>query len=622
VPDKTAKAHAFQVDLRGLIDLLSHHLYSSPKVYLRELLQNAVDAVTARRLADPGAPAAITIRAAPRLTVEDTGIGLTEQDMHTFLATIGRSSKRDRTDALDIAAARQDFIGQFGIGLLACFIVADEITVVSKSAASPQSPPVEWRAAADGQYELRRLDAAAMPRPGTRVELTARPGCEGWLDPDQVAGLARHFGDLLPVPITVVAADGAQTRINAAPAPWDREYASPALRRDALLRYGQAALGFPPLDVIELDLPLVGLRGAAYVVPEAVSPAETGRHRIYLKGMLLSEAASGLLPDWAFFARCVVNADGLRPTASREGLYEDTALDAVREALGSLIRDWLAALAGSRPAELRRFLAVHHLAVKALARFDAELLRIMLPWLPFETTDGQVSLDEFTRSHPSILLTQTVDEFRQVAAVASAAGLAVVNGGYAYDADLVRRLPEVRSGVIVTDLDPGTVVAHLDPVDSATELAAAGFLATARRVLDSLDCDVVLRAFAPAAVPALLLDDREARHERSRARTAAEADGLWGEILGALGGAAPRARLVINHVNPLVRRIAGIADPDLAAVSVEALYGHALLMSRRPLRPEDTGLLNRAFLGLLDHAVRPGPGQDPPWPPSPAGGAS
>jgi molecular chaperone HtpG len=613
VPDELAATHTFQVDLQGLVDLLSRHLYSSPRVFLRELLQNAVDAVTARRLADPAAPAAITIRTAPGagagLVIEDTGIGLTEEDVHVFLATIGRSSKRTSLDGLDFADARQDFIGQFGIGLLSCFIVADEITVVSRSAARPDSPPVHWRGTADGRYELRRLDPAQLPEPGTRVSLTARPGCEEWLAPDRVAGLARHFGDLLPVPVELVAADGSRSLANGTPAPWDRAHASPSARRAALLEYGAAALGFAPLDVIELDLPLVGLRGAAYVLPGPVSPAETGRHRVYLKGMLLTEAATGLLPEWAFFVRCVVSADGLRPTASREGLYEDAALDAVREGLGGAIRDWLAELAGSRPGDLRRFLAAHHLAVKALARFDTELLALMLPWLPFETTDGEVSLEEFARAHPSILVSRTTDEFHQVAAIAAAAGLAVVNGGYAYDSELVRRLPEIRPGVTVADLDTGAVVAHLDPAGTAAELAAGAFLAVARRTLDPLGCEAILRSFAPASLPALLLDDREARHERARAQAAAEADGLWGEILGALRGTAPRARLVLNQQNPLVRRMAGLADQELAATAVEALYGHALLMSRRPLRAAESALLNRAFLGLLDHAVqRPAPG--------------
>lgn len=604
MPDERLSTHTFRVDLHGLVDLLANHLYSSPRVYLRELLQNAVDAVTARRQADPGAEGRVLIRTSGRrLVVEDNGIGLTEEDIHTFLATIGRSSKRDQLSELDITAARRDFIGQFGIGLLACFMVADEVTIVTRPAAQPGSRPAEWRGRPDGSYQLRLLDHDQMPGPGTRVSLTERPGCEEWLAPGRVAELARHFGDLLPVPVEIIDDDGPPSQVTSVPV-WDRAYATPGLRRAALLDYGERTLGFTPLDVIELGIPVAGLRGAAYVLPEPVSPAQQGKHRVYLKGMLLTDDAAGLLPDWAFFVRCVISADGLRPTASREGLYEDGTLSAVQEGLGGQIRDWLAELAASRPADLRRFLLTHHLAVKALARFDTRVLRIMLPWLPFETTDGDVSLDEFARNHRTLFLSKTVDEFHQVAAIASAAGLAVVNGGYTYDGDLVRKLPELRPEITVTDLDPATVIAHLDLPDPDAELAAAVFLATARQVLDELGCDVVLRTFTPASVPALLLDDREARHERARAQAAADADGLWAEILGALRGSAPRAQLVLNQLSPLVHRIVAVETAELAAMAIEALYGHALLMSRRPLRPPETAMLNRAFLGLLDHAVR------------------
>ncbi|MBD0674231.1 HSP90 family protein [Streptomyces sp. CBMA156] len=603
--DNPTSAHTFQVDLRGLVDLLSHHLYSSPRVYLRELLQNAVDAISARRALDPGAPATITVRADDELSVTDTGIGLTEQDVHTFLATIGRSSKRDadgRLDGAGLAEARGEFIGQFGIGLLACFVVADEITVVTRSAATPDAPAIEWRGSSDGSYTIRTLPASAKPEPGTTVTLAPRADAAEWTRPGRVLTLARDFGSLLRHDVTVVDANGTEHRVNRTP-PWAERHASPLARRDALAEYCRTAFDFTPLDTIELDLPLVGLRGVAYVLPDAAPPSRRHGHRVHLKGMLLSDQADELLPDWAFFVRCVVDTDGLRPTASREGLYADETLAAVRDALGARIRDWLTGLSASDPALLHRFLSVHHLAVKELARYDDELLRMMLPWLPFETTDGNVTLDEFARSHPVVLVTRTVEEFRQVAPIAGAAGLGVVNGGYTYDRDLVHRLPEIRPGVSVADLDPGTVTAHLDTVDPAAELAAGAFLAIAREVVGRFDCDVALRSFHPTNAPALLLDNREARHERTRAQLADEADGLWADILGSLRAEVPRAQLVLNHLNPLVRRAATVTDRELAVTTVEALYGQAVLMTRRPLKASESALLNRSFISLLDHAM-------------------
>ncbi|MFI8520577.1 HSP90 family protein, partial [Streptomyces sp. NPDC085481] len=407
--------------------------------------------------------------------------------------------------------------------------------------------------------------------------------------------LARDYGSLLPYDIHV--GDHPVTDL---PAPWNRDHPSPAARRVALATHCQSLFGFAPLDSIDLDLPLAGIRGVAYVLPSAVSPAQRAGHRVHLKGMLLTDRADGLLPDWAFFVRCVLDTDTLRPTASRESLYEDETLAGVRDALGDAIRGWLTDLAAGSPERLGQFLSVHHLGVKSLARHDDEILSAMLPWLPFETTDGQLSLDAFARRHPVVHFTRTVEEFRQVAAIAAAQGIGVVNGGYTYDADLVERLPEVRRGTSVAELDADTVTAHLDAVDPAQELALTGFLSVARTTLDALDCDVSLRSFHPLTVPALHLDDRSARHEQARAEAEERADDLWAGILGALRGTAPRARLVLNHNSPLVRRIAALDDPQLTATAVEALYGQALLMAQRPLRPADNALLNRTFLGLLE----------------------
>ncbi|MGX1777963.1 HSP90 family protein [Nocardia brasiliensis] len=594
-----ADSYAFQVDLRGIVDLLSHHLYSSPRVYLRELLQNAVDAVTARAARDRLAPTAIRISVDERgLRIADPGVGLTEADVHRFLATIGRSSKRD-----EIEGARREFLGQFGIGLLACFTVAETIQVVTRSAADPAAPPVEWLAAADGTYSVRVLEPKAYPEPGTTVRLTPRAGAESWFAPRRVIELAREFGSLLPYAVTVES-DGIIVPVTDGPAVWHRDYPSQAERRAALLEFGERTLGFAPLDVIDLDAELAGVTGVAYVLAQPGNPAESSAHRVYLKGMLLGDAVRGLLPDWAFFVRCVIDTDSLRPTASREGLYEDERLAIIREVLGDRVRDWLTEIAAEQPQRLAAFLAVHALGVKAMARHSPELFRIMLPHLHFETTDGRVPLADFARNHPVIRVTSTVEEFRQVASTAAAQGIGIVNGGYAYDRELVALLPRLLPDVEVVDLDVNTLTAALDPVDPAEELALTPVLTTARAVLDPLSCDVILRAFHPLSVPALYLDGRAARNERTRAETALGADELWSEILGALDAAAPRAQLVLNHHSPIVRRLSRISDPAFLKTAVESLYGQALLMTHRPLRPADTALLNRAFGEFLSWATR------------------
>lgn len=600
--ETTPTSHTFQVDLRGLVDLLSHHLYSSPKVYVRELLQNAVDAITARALADPGFRPAdqqvAVVADGRRLRITDPGVGLTLAEVHKLLATIGGSSKRDE----EIEGARRDFLGQFGIGLLACFTVASVITVTSRSAKDPAAPVVRWAARDDGSYTVTEVPLAEHPEPGTTVELEARRG-EDWLQPKRVVDLAREYGSLLPVRITV-SDGGTPVDVTDAPPLWEREHPTPTARRLALNSYCESVLGFPPLDVIDLDVPLAGVKGVAFVLPHATSPSTRPAHRVHLKKMLLTDTADNLVPEWAFFVRCVIDTDALRPTASRESLYDDEALAVARDAIGAQIREWISRLAAEDPTRLEAFLAVHELGVKALARHDPDLLAAMLPWLRFETTAGHTNLPDFARAYQPVYLAASVEEYRQVAPIAAAQGIGVVNGGYTYDAELVQALPRLDPQVKVENLQPGVISASLDPVDTGTELALRSFLNAAKARLDAVDVDVVVREFNPVSVPALLLDDRESRRERQRAEAEAQADDLWGGILASIKQHAPRAQLVLNHRNPTVRRIAGIADPQLAGTAVESLYGQALLMSHRPLRSADIALLNRSFMNLLEHITQ------------------
>lgn len=148
------------------------------------------------------------------------------------------------------------------------------------------------------------------------MKLVPRADNAEWTSPQQVVSLARHYGGLLRHSVTVIDPRGESHRINAAP-PWQQTHRSPLAKREAYTAYCRELFDFAP---IELDLPAAGLRGVAYVLPTAVSPAQRAGHRVHLKGMLLTDQAPELLPEWAFFVRCVVDTTSLRPTASRESL--------------------------------------------------------------------------------------------------------------------------------------------------------------------------------------------------------------------------------------------------------------------------------------------------------------
>lgn len=578
---------AFKVDLRGVVDLLSHHLYTSPRVYLRELLQNAVDAITARG----GAGGRVVIETGGGvLRVHDDGVGLTADEVHTLLATIGRSSKRD-----ELGFARHDFLGQFGIGLLSAFLVADEIEVVTRSAKGGGA--VRWTGRSGGSYQV---EPAERDEPGTTVTLRARPGAAELLSPSVVADLARTYGGLLPVELTV---DG--VRITGDGPPWRASYPDPATRRRALERYCEDLYGFTPFDVVDLDVPEAGLTGVAFVLPHPVSPTARASHRVYLKRMLLAEGVEGLLPEWAFFARCVVDAGELRPTASREALFEDELLDATRQGLGEVLRQWLVTLAETDPAAMRGFLRLHQLGVKAMALHDDDMLRIVDRWLDFETSAGAMTLSEFRRRHPEGRFTASVDEFRRLSAVAGAQGVGLVNGGYVHDTEIIERLPAIDPDIRLTPLDAAELTTTFGVLDPATELALRPFLAAAQAAVARLGCEVVVRDFDPASLPALYLTSRDAQFQEELSRAREQAGELWADVLGAVGAtAAPdRPQLVLNHRNPLTRRITALGADGPVEPAVQALYGQALLLGHHPLRPVDTAVLNRSFIGLLEWAV-------------------
>ena len=622
-PDSRA---AFQVDLHGVVDLLARHLYSSPRVYLRELLQNGVDALTARRLLpglaapEGGGRILLTPCADGSLEVRDDGVGLTGAEAVELLATIGRSSKRDA----DLGAGREEFLGQFGIGLLSAFMVAETIELVSRSARQPDAAPVRWLGHADGRYELGEISPDDPDVPaggGSLVRLHPRRDMEHWLAAETVVALAEDVGGLLPVPVLVATTleDGSpvQRRVSATALPWSPSATAPAAREQGLVAYAERTLGFTPLARIDLDLPLAGLTGVAYVLPGALAPTSTAHHRVYLRRMLLSSSVPDLLPPWAFFVRCVVDVAALRPTASREGLYDDEVLVATRDALGRQVRAWLLATLAEPSPLATTFLRTHHLAVRALALQDDEMLDLATQVLPFESTLGPTTLADAAErlAGERLLFTTDLEEFRRLAPVASAQGLLLVNGGYVYDDDLLTRVaarfPAWRLARVTAD-----DVAHtLEEVEPLRELEVTEALAGATAALASADCEVVLRRFEPTALPALLLRDAEGDHARAAAATVAAADDLWGGIVAGLTAPAKPRRLVLNDDNTSVRALLAGAPGPVRDAGVHALYVTSLLASGRPLHDGESRLLDGALRTLLDSALTAPTTTDPAAPP-------
>lgn len=590
----------FQINLRGIIDLLSNHLYSRPEVFVRELLQNAVDAITARQRLAPDHLGEITLAVTsprdkpPTLEMIDNGIGLTEDEIHRFLATVGETSKRG------VDGRRSgDFIGQFGIGLLSCFVVSDEIVVVTRSARG-DGPAVEWRGRADGTYAVRTLEADIAA--GTRLYLNCRPGKEELFRTESIQDLALHYGVLLPYPIRVTTGRGSVV-VNEDGAPWRRDYTDEKARKLALLQFGQQAFGAAFLDAIPLKSQVGKVDGVAYVLPHPANLNARRAHRVYLHNMLLSEEADNLLPDWAFFVKAIVNADDLRPTASRESFYEDERLEATRVDLGNCLRDYLLRLAESESSRFERFLSVHHLALKALAAQDDDCYRLFIDWLPFETTRGRQTVRSLREQTSSLRYVADVAQYHQMEKVAAAQGITLVNAGYVYESDLLSRLPEVYPDIQLEPMDATSLAQDFDELSAEEQDQVHALLAAATDVLRPFHCQPEARKFQPTDLPALFSAGEEARFLRSVEQSKETADALFQGVLESLEagrGKAPRTELVFNFHNPLVQRLAKLKSRAVLARAVEVVYVQGLLLAHQPLTSRELNLLSRGLGGLLD----------------------
>ena len=596
--------HKFQIHLRGIIDLLSKHLYSGPEVFVRELLQNGVDAIRARQKVEPEFAGSLSLELhTPKgkpatLVATDDGIGLTEEEVHKFLATIGESSKR-----MAEGDRPTDFIGQFGVGILSCFLVSDEIVVISRSV-KEGSPAVEWRAKPDGTYDVRTLTGDLSP--GTQVILTAREDAEEFFKFERLSELVKHFGGMLPYPIKV--SSGKRNEIaNERGVPWRQEFSSEKERTRSLLMFGREAFGLDFLDALPLRSKAGDIDGVAFILPHEASLTARRAHRVYLKNMLLSESADNLLPDWAFFVKAVVNANDLRPTASRETFYDDDKLAAARDSLGDCLRAYLVNLAEKRPEKLEKFIDLHHRALKALAAEDDEFYRLFIDYLPFETTHGRMSLGEYRREHGNLLFTPTVDQFRQIARVASAQGRCVINAGYSYDHELLTKAPEVFDDLTVEELDATEIVQSFEDVSLEEQESAHLLMTVAESALKSFRCEPELKKFKPNELPALFSTSKDGRFFRSLEQSKEIADPLWGGVLDQLGKREKRAsahsQLCFNFENPLVRRLVSLTKKPLIRRSVEMLYVQSLLLAHQPLNAKEMGLLNDGLLALIEFGM-------------------
>lgn len=383
-------SYSTEVNLNGLIEVLSKHLYSTPVVAVRELVQNGHDAIVRRRIEQPDAPKDNQIRvvadvAKSTITISDTGAGLTESEIHGFLATVGVGYTRMLRQQDD----NTGLIGMFGLGFLSAFVLAKEVTVLTTSW---QTPDQSWKYhSTDGQkYTVTAHQSSA---PGTQVILTLKEEYSHLASNNLLNRVLSRYCILLHEPVYV---GDASEPVNKLQPPW-REVAPEGVtihralvQRKNLAFAAQFESSFEPICTIPVvPAGMSDAVGILWIQDGATYGTSDNRNlSLFLRGMLLDDEARELLPPWAGFIGGVIESSKLTPTASREDLQRDETWVAVQEALKEALISGLSDLAQNQPEIWRRVLMRHNEALLGAALCDDRLFDLLKDRLQVPTSKG------------------------------------------------------------------------------------------------------------------------------------------------------------------------------------------------------------------------------------------
>jgi molecular chaperone HtpG len=542
--------HTTGVDLGGLLTVLGKHLYSTPTVAVRELIQNAHDSITRRRIEHKewqgtghlqlDSAAGNTI-----LRITDNGSGLTEREIHTYLATVGvgyTRNLREQSDAL---------IGMFGLGFLSAFVIAENVTLTTTSY---QDPGQTWRyQSADGEtYTV--VPAPAAGTPGTCIELTLRKEFLHLGSPFSLTPLIGHYCAFLAEPVFF-----GDVRINDIAPPWriaaGKVVEHPVQQRKRNLEFAKKfERQFEPLCTLPVkpggDSDLRGMLwiqdGGSY------SSSDNRNMSVFVRGMLLDDDARDLLPRWAGFVGGVVESNTLTPTASREDLQRDGHYQQAKADIQDALIDGLADIAATQKEAWRRIVTRHNEALLAAALCSDRLFALLVDAVRIPTSQGDMSLSALSAHGPVHVSLGSSGGFEDM--LFRALHIPVAKGDlYAVHAFL-RRWSELRGGKLIeigTDQGNAKLFAQADlpqpQLAWLTEHLANGEAVVAAR-------------FAPRDLPLVVVPDREAElkerleSDESDQRIAQSALQLVRMFTATIKGDV-KARLYVNLDNPAVAHL-------------------------------------------------------------------
>ena len=356
---QTRETLGFQAEVKQLLDLMIHSLYSNKEIFLRELISNASDAADKLRFealannalyeADAELKVRIAVdKTARTITLSDNGIGMSRDEVVQNIGTIARSGTREFFQSLTGDQAKDArLIGQFGVGFYSAFIVADRVTLLTRRAGLAPNEGVRWECdmeSAAGQYSIERIERAGR---GTDVILHLREGEDELLDELRLKTIIRKYSDHIAIPILM----GSETA-NQASALWARP--KQEVSEEQYVEFYKH-IGH------DFEAPLAWthnrVEGRQEYIQLLYIPAHAPfdiwdrqqRHglKLYVRRVFIMDDAQQLLPPYLRFVRGVVDSSDLPLNISRELLQQSRDVDAIRAGCSKRVLDLLDDLAAN-----------------------------------------------------------------------------------------------------------------------------------------------------------------------------------------------------------------------------------------------------------------------------------
>lgn len=613
---KLIETFKMETNFEGLIKLLADHLYSEPDVFIRELIQNAHDAIQMRLELEPDLAGHIDVNVDKRkktITFCDNGIGMDKKDIKEFLSVIGESGKSSlinefKTKGQEIALK---LIGQFGIGILSAFVVAKKVIVRTLKAGIDKA--FAWHN--EGSLECDLFEDN-LNHVGAEVTIEVNKDFEFMLEDERIIKLVQKYCDFIPFVIKV----NGKGPVNELDVPFYRNHWNSNQEKESkydLFVYRRFQDDIP-LDVIpvEIDEPIKA-RGVLYISHRNIPGIYTaGQLEIFIKRVFIKANDSTLLPEWANFVRGVIDCPHLIPTAARDNVKrEHSSFDYLKDKLGEIIVQRLMYLAENQREVFSKINFYHNYSLKGMACLYDDFFEKVGGLILFKTNKGKMQLrDYLTKNEPRLEYGKKIPIYyfsqststSQFYALANAKNWVVIEASQIFDISFLKKYEEANSAIVILiNLDTTDDPAIFEKLDEERtgqfhqlEIDLEGHL----KRIGVNNVLVRTRDFAPSDIPAIIIEEKVSE----KMRKFIEQEYIWESIENitdeALGEELKHPfYLNLNASNRLIQELAKRDRKDeLSRQILTGIYNCAMIYAHNFLTRHNTKVIHDQFVKLFN----------------------